>query len=246
MTTNASGIAVLSLTSIQAQNVTVSAAAGGKSGQTTAAFTAISVSTVAVTMTTNNSPADGTTQNVAQAVVTGADGKPLKGVNVTWSIGGSATGTSPLNVTTNASGIAVLSLTSIQAQNVTVSAAAGGKSGQTTAAFIEVPAEKATDITFDSTGQGNRSDPGVITATVVGKSGTGIAGVSVTWNYPANSFLICAAPSSVTNSKGQVSISCYATSGNVADQPFNVRVDANASQDPTNPVTRTFTRDFRI
>ncbi|WP_407027102.1 Ig-like domain-containing protein [Cronobacter sakazakii] len=38
-------------------------------------------------MTTNNSPADGSTVNVAQALVTSASGQPMPGVSVTWNVG---------------------------------------------------------------------------------------------------------------------------------------------------------------
>uniref|UniRef100_UPI001F3ECFDD hypothetical protein n=1 Tax=Cronobacter sakazakii TaxID=28141 RepID=UPI001F3ECFDD len=40
-------------------------------------FTAVPVNDVAVTMTTNNSPADGSTVNAAQALVTSASGQPM-------------------------------------------------------------------------------------------------------------------------------------------------------------------------
>ncbi|MEV4978512.1 inverse autotransporter beta domain-containing protein, partial [Enterobacter ludwigii] len=91
--TDNNGQALIKFSNTKPGQVTLTATAGDIESQATTAFIAVPVTKVAVTMTTNNSPADGTTQNVAQAVVTGADGKPLKGVNVTWSIGGSATGT---------------------------------------------------------------------------------------------------------------------------------------------------------
>ncbi|WP_143337870.1 Ig-like domain-containing protein, partial [Cronobacter sakazakii] len=78
--------------------------------------------------TTNNSPADGSTVNVAQALVTSASGQPMPGVSVTWNVG-TATATTPLTVTTNAIGVATVSLTDTTAEAITVSATAGGKTG---------------------------------------------------------------------------------------------------------------------
>lgn len=141
VTTNAAGIATLTVVDTVPEGVTVTAAAGGKQNQATATFTNVQVNTVAVTMTTNNAAADGSTNNVAQALVTNSSSLPMANVPVTWNITGSTTAsaTTSLTTSTNASGIATLSLIdTVGDQNVTVTAQAGGKQGQATAAFTAV------------------------------------------------------------------------------------------------------------
>ncbi|WP_336220730.1 inverse autotransporter beta domain-containing protein, partial [Citrobacter amalonaticus] len=138
--TDGNGHATIHFSSTTAGTVKLSATALGKTESTNASFIAEVVQNVAVTMATNDSLANGTTANVAQALVTSASGQPMSGVSVTWSLGtGNATATTPLTVTTNASGIATLNLTDTVAQSVTVTASAGGKSGNTSATFTAIP-----------------------------------------------------------------------------------------------------------
>ncbi|TBM32560.1 hypothetical protein EYY89_01000 [Hafnia paralvei] len=137
VTTNSSGIATLTLVDSVAEGVTVTASAGGKQNQAMATFTAVPVNTVAVTMTTNNAKANGIDTNVAQASVTDASNHPIANVPVTWNITGSTTAnaTTSLTTSTDANGFATLSLTDTVAEDVTLTAHAGGKQGQTTATF---------------------------------------------------------------------------------------------------------------
>ncbi|WP_105611787.1 inverse autotransporter invasin Inv [Cronobacter sakazakii] len=181
VTTNASGIATVSLTDTTAETVTVSASAGGKSGSASAVFTAVPVNDVAVTMTTNNSPADGSTVNVAQALVTSASGQPMPGVSVTWNVG-TATATTPLTVTTNAIGIATVSLTDTTAEAITVSATAGGKTGSAIAVFSVVPVSSVAVTITTNNSPADGSTANVAQALVTSASGQPMAGVSVTWN----------------------------------------------------------------
>jgi adhesin/invasin len=243
VTTNASGIATLSLTDTVAEGVTVTATAGGKSGNTTATFTPVPVNAVAVTMTTNSSPANTGVENVAQALVTDASGKAMANVSLTWSLGSStAHPTSPLTTTTSATGIATLRLTDTVAENVTVTATAGGKSGNTTAIFVAVP--KAAAITLTTSGRGTAADPGIMVGHVVDSSGNPLAGMHVTWNNPPNRYLTCNSGDAVTNAQGEVTQTCHAINGSVIGQPISVTVVPSDTVDPSVPVTASITRDF--
>ncbi|ECD9419849.1 TPA: Ig-like domain-containing protein [Salmonella enterica] len=138
-TTDASGIATLSVTDTVAESVTATAKAGSAQGQATATFNpaAVEVSSVTVTIPGNNQPANGSATNQAQALVTDVNNQPLANVQLVWSITGSATvnATTPLSVTTDSNGIATLSFTDTVGESVTVTATAGGKRGQATATF---------------------------------------------------------------------------------------------------------------
>ncbi|CAM3762434.1 MAG TPA: invasin/intimin [Salmonella bongori] len=140
-TTDASGVATLSITDTVAESVTATAKAGNVQGQAAATFNpaAVEVSSVTVTVPTNNQPADGSATNQAQALVTDANNQPLANVQLVWALTGSATvnATTPLSVTTDNNGIATLGFTDTVGENVTVTATAGGKRGQTTATFID-------------------------------------------------------------------------------------------------------------
>lgn len=140
-TTDASGVATLSITDTVAESVTATAKAGNVQGQAAATFNpaAVEVSAVTVTVPTNNQPANGSATNQAQARVTDANNQPLANVQLVWALTGSATvnATTPLSVTTDNNGIATVGFTDTVGENVTVSATAGGKRGQATATFID-------------------------------------------------------------------------------------------------------------
>ncbi len=203
VTTNASGIATLNLTDTVVESVTVTASAGGKSGNTSATFTAIPVNNVAVSMTTNNVQADGTTANVAQALVTSASGQPLSGVSVTWSLGtGSSTATTPLTVTTNASGIATLNLTDTVVESVTVTASAGGQSGNTSATFTAIPVDNVAVSMPTNNVQADGTTVNVAQALVTSASGQPLSGVSVTWSLGTGSAIATTPLIVTTNASG--------------------------------------------
>lgn len=197
--TSVSGIATIALADTVAENVTVTASAGGKSGNTTATFTPVPVGNVAVSVTTNNSPANNSSANVAQVLVTSSEGVPMNNVSVTWTLTGSATATSATTVNTNASGIATLSLTDAVAEGVTVTAMAGGKTGSTTATFTPVPVGNvAVSMTTDNS-PANGSTPNVAQALVTDTSGNPVPNVSVSWTLNGSA---TAASATTVNTNG--------------------------------------------
>ncbi|MEZ2605034.1 inverse autotransporter beta domain-containing protein, partial [Kluyvera intermedia] len=89
--TDSKGQATIHFTSTTAGSVKLTASANNKTESVNATFADQLVSNIAVTMTTDGSPADGSTPNVAQALVTSAGGQPMPNVSVTWTLSGSAT-----------------------------------------------------------------------------------------------------------------------------------------------------------
>jgi adhesin/invasin len=121
VTTDSNGVATISLSDTIAQDVTVSASSGGQSGKTTATFVAVAMTAV-VTITTDGSPADGVTQNIAQVTVMQGS-TPVKNATVQWSkTSSNAKFASASSTTTNGQGIATLALKDGTAETFTVTA----------------------------------------------------------------------------------------------------------------------------
>ncbi|EFE05362.1 Ig-like domain-containing protein [Citrobacter youngae] len=242
--TDGNGHASIHFSSTTAGAVRLSATALGKTESTSASFMAEVVQNVAVTMTTNDSLANGTTANVAQTVVTNASGHPMSGVSVTWSLGtGSATATTPLTVTTNASGIATLNLTDTAVEGGTVTASAGGKSGNTTAMFSAI---KAAFVTISTSGRGNAADPGITTAVVTDSQGNPLAGSRVSWSQTHSAYITCNAGDQVTDANGKSVQTCHAVSGNASGEIMKITVNPQDSVNPGTPLTAQLTRNFLL
>lgn len=128
--TNADGVATLSLSDNVAESVTVNASANGAQGQATVTFVP-TISSVFVAVTANNALADGSSVNTFRATVTSPSGQPVANTSVTWSLSSTtASATTSLNATTDASGVATLSITDTVAESVTATAKAGNVQGR--------------------------------------------------------------------------------------------------------------------
>nr|WP_050764978.1 inverse autotransporter beta-barrel domain-containing protein [Citrobacter youngae] len=190
--TDTNGVATLNLTDTVAENVAVNAVAEGKSGSATATFTAIPVDSVAVTMKTNDVYADGSTPNVAQAVVKDASGQPMADTRVSWTVSGSAKAASATTVNTDANGVATLELTDTVAESVIVNAAADGKSGNATAIFTPLPVNSVTVTMKTNNVQADGSTPDVAQAVVKDANGQPMADTRVTWTISGNAKAVSA------------------------------------------------------
>ncbi|MGV2814593.1 Ig-like domain-containing protein, partial [Enterobacter cancerogenus] len=187
----------------------------------------VPVSNVAVSVTTNNVPADGTTTDTAQAKVTSAAGKPLAGVKVEWTVdNGSATAVSPLSTTTDANGVATVSLTNTVAETNSITATAGGKSAKATVRFFHRAAIVAA-VTLTYTGKGSKASPGIVTATVTDVNGNPVKGVELDWDTPVNKFIVCKQPQATTDEFGKASAQCDTDGrGSVSNAIFTVTIPA--------------------
>ncbi|WP_312228410.1 Ig-like domain-containing protein [Pseudescherichia sp.] len=185
VTTDANGVAKLSLTDTVAETVPVKASAGGQEGSVNVTFTQNDVNSITVKMTTNSSPADGVTENIAQAQVLDDKGQPMQGVDVTWSVSGNAKATSSLTAVTDANGYVTLNVVDTTVESVTLTASAGGKSGQVFSIFTEVPADNVavTMLTDGAMADGKATDEAQ--AVVTDKAGAPMPNVQVIWSISA-------------------------------------------------------------
>ncbi|WP_312213382.1 Ig-like domain-containing protein [Pseudescherichia sp.] len=185
VTTDVNGVASLSLTDTVAETVQVKASAGGQEGSVSVTFTQVNVNSITVQMTTNSAPADGQTENIAQAQVFDDKGQPMQGVNVTWSVSGNAKATSSLTAMTDANGYVTLNVVDTTVEAVTLTASAGGKSGQVFATFTEVPVGNVavTMLTNGAMADGKATDEAQ--AVVTDKAGAPMPNVQVIWSISA-------------------------------------------------------------
>ncbi|WP_313448504.1 Ig-like domain-containing protein [Pseudescherichia sp.] len=202
--TDASGHASAEFTDTKAESVKLSASASGKTESTNSLFVAAATkNNITVSMTTDNSPADGVTPNVAHATVTDSTGKAVSGVTVNWSTTGSAKLAATSSVT-DASGNASVSLTdSVVESGLTVTATAGDASGSTTTTFVGVQQNIAVAMATDNS-PADGVTPNVARATVTDGNGKALSGVTVNWAVTGSAKL--AATSSVTDASGNASV----------------------------------------
>ncbi|WP_312670890.1 Ig-like domain-containing protein [Pseudescherichia sp.] len=202
--TDGNGNATVNLTDTVAESgLTVTATAGDATGTTTTTFVGIQQN-IAVEMTTDNSPADGTTPNVARATVTDGNGKPLSGVTVNWTTTGNAK-LAATSTVTDGSGIATVNLTDTVAESgLTVTAAAGDAKGSTTTTFKSV-LDKITVTTTTDNSPADGMSTDVVNALVTDSNGKALPNVTVNWATTGSAKL--AAASSVTDSAGNATVS---------------------------------------
>jgi adhesin/invasin len=189
-----------------AESVTVNASANGAQGQATVTFVP-TVSSVFVAVTANNALADGSSVNTFRATVTSPSGQPVANTSVTWSLSsGTASETSSLNATTDASGNAVLSVTDTVAETVTATAKAGNIQGQATATFnpasVEVSAVTVTMPTNNQIADGSATNQAQ--ALVTDANNQPLANVQVTWSITGSATVNATTPLSVTTDSNGV------------------------------------------
>lgn len=236
VTTDANGIALLRLKDNVAETVSVTANAGGSTGTTQAVFSATPVNLVTVSMTTNNSPADNTTNNVAQALITNSNGQPMPNVSVTWTISDSKTASlsSAATVTTNASGIAVVTLKDSIKESVNLTASAGGKTGRTTATFIQTVAKNLAVSMIGNNAIADNTALNTVQAVLTDGNGKPVENAVVTWSMSGSSTASFTSATSVsTNSSGIATVSLK---DSVAE-PVTITANADGI---TNATTATF------
>jgi gliding motility-associated-like protein len=137
VTTNANGIATINITNLVSGTVIFTATVNGLSitngSPATVNFVATTPSSTGsqLVVVTTNSPADGATPDVIEAIIVDANGNPVPNATVVFTItGGTATGNAQvaggLTVTTNANGLCNINITDITAGTVIFTATANG------------------------------------------------------------------------------------------------------------------------
>ncbi|WP_286140693.1 inverse autotransporter beta domain-containing protein [Escherichia sp. ESNIH1] len=226
--TDGSGHASVEYTDTKAESVKLTASASGKTESTDSAFVAAATSnTISVSMTTDNSQADGVTPNVARATVKDSTGKALSGVTVNWSTTGSAKLAAASSVT-DGNGNATVNLTDTVAESgLTVTATAGDATGTTTTTFVGIQQNIAVEMTTDNS-PADGTTPNVARATVTDGNGKPLSGVTVNWTTTGSAKL--AATSTVTDSSGIATVNLTDT---VAESGLTVTAAAGDAKGST-------------
>lgn len=168
------------------------------------------VSHLAMTVVTDNSPADGVTRNVLQVLATNRDGQPVRNAPLSWRVpsDGSAT-LSTASAVTDENGLASATLTSTKVQTVPVTAQSGSVSASQNSHFMAVAVSRiALTVTQDNAvADGSSAD--AVTATLTDSNGRPVARQSVTWTVPEGVTL--REKSSVSDASGRVTVHLTAT-----------------------------------
>ncbi|WP_411704711.1 inverse autotransporter beta domain-containing protein [Edaphovirga cremea] len=205
--TDGQGQATVKFTNQKEGAVMLSASADGQTETVPSGF--INDDTAAaidVTMTTNHQPADNTSLDVAQAIVTNASHQPIVGAVVTWNLSGSSTASAatPLTATTDENGISTLVIKDSVAENVTISASSGELSGSTTATFDTVKTEIVLEmIKNNAIIDGVDQDIAQVTVT---KGGVPLSNVVIAWDKTSLTAKNAKAPQELTNKSGQATL----------------------------------------
>ncbi|WMT16661.1 Ig-like domain-containing protein [Serratia fonticola] len=189
VTTDANGIASLPVTSDQAGSVKVEAEVGGVTSSTELSFVADSSTAIidenGLTAEAGNTTANGTDVNLVTLPVKDANGNPVPGVDVTFTVTNPDGSTRQQTVTTDANGIASLPVTSDKAGSVKVEAEVGGVTSSTELSFV---ADSSTAIIDENGLSGkagnttaNGTDVNLVTLPVKDANGNPVPGVDVTF-----------------------------------------------------------------
>ncbi|WP_197062128.1 Ig-like domain-containing protein, partial [Serratia sp. Ag2] len=187
--TDENGIATLPVTSDKAGNVKVEANVGGVTSSTELKFVADTSSAKidqnGLTAGTGNTLANGTDVNTVQLPVKDANGNPLPGFNVTFTITDPDGTTRQQTVTTDANGIAALPVSSNKAGSVKVEANVGGVTSSTDLTFVADSSTAIIDQNGLTAGTGNTlangTDVNTVQLPVKDANGNPIAGYEVTF-----------------------------------------------------------------
>ncbi len=210
--TNSNGQAVMTFTDTKVEIVTLTAKAGSSdTGQSkTSSFVADAATAHVTTLTinTDGSAANGTSQNSATATVMDSQNNILANTTVNWTITGLAGLTSGTS-TTNSSGQAVMTFTDTKAETITLTAKAGSSdTGQSkTSTFVaDVDTAKIDSLTITKDGSpADGSTANTATVVVSDINGNPLSGMAVTWS--ADKSTVTMTPAGNTDSTGKASVS---------------------------------------
>ena len=222
---DSNGRAVVHFSSKTPGSMKLSVSSLGKNESVNANFSEIGVSNIAVSMQTNNAFADGSSVNVAQAVVNDSNNHPLPGTKVSWSFdNGNAKAITPTTVLTDSNGIATLHFTDTIAESVNLRANANNQSGKTIATFINVPVGNVAVSMLKNNSAANGSTENISQARVIDSNGNPMKNTSVTWSFISGSAKATSSKTVITDANG---IATLKFSDRVAE---NVLVAAKAGE----------------
>lgn len=224
--TDANGDATINVTNKSAQQVVVQASSGNLSRSTTSTFM-LSVATLELRISKNNSAADGIDQNAGVLTAKDANGQALAGVTINWQLNNSAIFTSNDSVT-DAQGQATAHFTNSTPGNVLLSAATPGKTVSASSAFTAAILSKISVIMTTDNALGDGVSANTAQATLLDSSGKPVANATINWSTTGSATPVAA--TSVTNAEGK-------TSMNFSDAQAEAGLTVTASSDGQNGET---------
>ncbi|WP_447776307.1 Ig-like domain-containing protein [Pseudomonas chlororaphis] len=217
-TTNASGVASMTLTSTQAGSSTLKASINGSERTVDTTFVAdvgtAEIASGALVMTTDKQPANGRAQNVVQVTVTDANGNLVPAQAVTFSVESGGAKLTATTATTNASGVASMTLTSTQADSSTLKASINGSERTVDTTFVadvgtaEI-ASGALVMTTDKQPANGRAQ-NVVQVTVTDANGNLVPAQAVTFSVESGGAKLTAT-TATTNASGVASMTLTST-----------------------------------
>ncbi|EPY7113962.1 Ig-like domain-containing protein [Klebsiella variicola] len=206
---NSSGKAMVHLTSTASGSAAVSAVAGSQTAEGTVHFSGNNATAKigALTVTTDGSPADGKTADVAQVTVTDANGNPLSGQAITWKADRSTVAFGQPAVT-DSSGKTTVTYTDTTAESLTLTATlANGSSATVPSLFVsDKDSARLKDLTVTSGAKASGSDTNTATVTVTDANGNPLTNTAVTFSVTGSAKPAAATVSTGSNGQAQVTL----------------------------------------
>lgn len=206
---DSSGRVTVRLASTTSGDIAVSATVGSQTASGTVHFIGDSVSAQIANLlvTTDGSPADGRTVNVAQAIVTDVNGNALNGQSVTWS-SDKTTVTFGQSAVTDSSGKTTVEYTDTAAESLTLTATlANGNSATASSLFIpDQNSARLKDLAVTSGAVANGSDTNTATVTVTDANGNPLTNAAVTFSVTGSARLSSASANTNGSGKAQITL----------------------------------------
>lgn len=203
--TDTSGLAFVTLTSTKVQTVPVNAQSGSISASQNIHFVGASVSNITLAVTQDNVPADGVSQDVLVATLTGSNDHPVTGQKVTWVTPENVTAGESEAVSDN-SGKVTLHFASTVAAGADIRVMAGSQSASQTIHFKgNAASAKVNSLTVTTDGSpADGKTANEAQAVITDASGNPLSGQTVTWksDKPTVTF----GQSAATDSNGQSTV----------------------------------------
>ena len=214
VTTNASGVAKATLTSLRAGTATVTASAQGLIQTVPTTFIAdaatAQIASGAMTVVTNHAATDGVATNSVQVVVTDANGNRLNGQSVSFKADNGAT--IAASGVSDGNGEITLPITSTTAGDSLVTATINGSSQSVTVSFeADGNTARIADgalVMVDNDALANGSDTNTVRATVTDAAGNPVSGISVSFSATHGATITA---SGVTDANGEVTATLMST-----------------------------------
>ncbi|MFP2237701.1 Ig-like domain-containing protein [Pseudescherichia vulneris] len=219
VTTNASGVAKATLTSLRAGTATVTASAQGLIQTVPTTFIAdaatAQIASGAMTVVANHAATDGVATNSVQVVVTDANGNRLNGQSVSFKADNGAT--IAASGVSDGNGEITLPITSTTAGDSLVTATINGSSQSVTVSFeADGNTARIADgalVMVDNDALANGSDTNTVRATVTDAAGNPVSGISVSFSATHGATITA---SGVTDANGEVTATLMSTTAGIS------------------------------